>query len=99
MEQQLLEPLVINQLVQEDQEVLVHQIQFKVLLQHTLAVEEELGTLLQELDQVVQVEVETHLLMDVVVQGQPIVEVEGVLVLHSQAQQKQQELVVQVLLL
>jgi hypothetical protein len=62
-------------------------------------VEEELGTLLQELDQVVQVEVETHLLMDVVVQGQPILEVEVVLVLHSQAQQKQQELVVQVLLL
>jgi hypothetical protein len=28
VEQRLLEPLVINQVVQEDQEVLVHQIQF-----------------------------------------------------------------------
>tara|TARA_R110000787_G_scaffold51163_1_gene121476 strand:+ start:252 stop:437 length:186 start_codon:yes stop_codon:yes gene_type:complete len=51
-------------------------------------VAEELETQLQELDQVVQVEVETHLLMVVVVRGQLTLVVEVVQVLLNQDQQK-----------
>jgi len=59
-------------------------------------VAEELGTQLQELDQVVQVEVETHLLMVVVVRGQLTLVVEVVQVPLNRAHQKQQDKVVQV---